>query len=345
MSENVPRTVTTIGGGYEALMRVRRNFLNWGTFLIGLGAVPLAVQLGVFDHGAASQLLRLWPLILIAIGLGLLLRFTHLDAIGGVLAAGTFGVLLGSVIAGGISGAASGCNAAAGANSEPPTQQSGQFSEGTASLNLELSCADLEITRRAGQTWGVEVSATGVPTIETGATSLNLRSPRGGVFNPFGSDRHERWQVVMPTEQTLSANLTLNAATADMALGDGALSHVSATFNASDARLDLLGEATQSASLDATLNASSVTLQLPLAQTTGGLTLNAASLDMCVPEGAGIRIEYEGTLSSDNFAAAGLVQSGKTWQSNNYEKTGVRISLGITANVSSITLNPTGGCR
>ncbi len=112
-------------------MRVRRSFLNWGTFLIALGAVPLAVQLGVIDQAAASQLLRLWPVILIVIGVGLLLRFSRFDAIGGVLAAGTFGVLLGSVIAGGFPGAASACNAAAGTSSGPSTQQSGQFGEGT----------------------------------------------------------------------------------------------------------------------------------------------------------------------------------------------------------------------
>jgi hypothetical protein len=271
-----------------------------------------------------------------------LLRFTPLDAAGGMLAAGTFGVLLGSVIAGGFPGAAAACNSNAGGGQA--TQQSGQFTEGAASLNLELTCADLDVTREAGQAWSVDLNVTGQPTIEAGSTSLTLRSPRSGVFNPFGSDRNEQWRIVMPTEQTLSANMTLNASTADLDLGDGALSNVNATFNASDVRLDMAGEATQTSSLNATLNAASVKLTLPLAQTSGGLTLNAASLDMCVPDGAGIRLDYHGTLSSDNFAAAGLVQSGGSWQSTNYDTTGVRINLGITANVSSITLDPTGGC-
>ena len=325
-------------------MRVRRSFLNWGTFLIGLGAVPLGVQLGVLDQAAASQLLRLWPVILIAIGVGLLLHFTPMDAIGGTLAAGTFGVLLGSVIAGGIPGAASACNSSSPAGSTP-TQQSGQFSEGAASLNLELNCADVSVGRQAGQSWSVQVNADGQPIIESGATSLTVRSPSNTVFNPFGSDRHEEWQVMMPTEQALSTNMTLNASTGDLELGGGAISNVSATFNGSDVTLDLLGEPTPAASLNTTLNASSVNVLLPLAQTNGSMTLNAASLEMCVPDGAGIRIDYHGTLSSDNFAAAGLVQAGQSWQSTNFDTTGVRINLGITANVSSLTLNPAGGCR
>jgi hypothetical protein len=330
--------------------RVRRSFLNWGTFLIALGAIPLAVQLGVLDPAGASQLLRFWPLIFIGIGIGLLLRFTPFDAVGVVLSAATFGVLLGSLIAGGFpGGVASACNASRPTSGGPPLQHSGQFSGGSATLNLELTCAGLDITRQEGMAWNVDVTAVGDPTIEAGANSLSLGSPKNNVFNPFGNSEREKWNVVVPTEQALNLNMTLNAATGEMDVGNGPISSVNATFNGSDVDLSMFAEGTQSSAqsalLNTTLNASSVRMALPLAQTSGSVTVNASSLDMCVPAGAAIRVDYHGTLSSDNFAAAGLVQSGQAWQSTNYDTADARIALGVTANVSSITLNPTGGCR
>lgn len=47
-------------------MTINRGLLNWGIFLIALGAVPLAVYWSVIDPAVASDLLRLWPLIPIA---------------------------------------------------------------------------------------------------------------------------------------------------------------------------------------------------------------------------------------------------------------------------------------
>ena len=58
-------------------MRVNRGLLNWGIFLVVLGAIPLAVQLRVLDPQLAADLVRLWPLILIGLGLGLLRLQPH----------------------------------------------------------------------------------------------------------------------------------------------------------------------------------------------------------------------------------------------------------------------------
>lgn len=74
-----------------------RTLVNWGVFFIVLGAIPLAVQAGLLDAAVTQQLLRLWPLILIGIGIGLLLRLTPMAAIGGVIVAATAGMLVGAV--------------------------------------------------------------------------------------------------------------------------------------------------------------------------------------------------------------------------------------------------------
>ena len=85
-------------------MRVNRSLLNWGVFLIALGGVPLAVQQGWADTSIAGDLWRLWPLILVGIGLGLIMRWTPLAWFGGAIVAGTFGLIFGALIAGGFSG-------------------------------------------------------------------------------------------------------------------------------------------------------------------------------------------------------------------------------------------------
>ena len=79
-------------------MRIDRSLLNWGVFLIALGGVPLAVQQGFTDSGIAGDLWRLWPLILVGFGLGLLLRWTPIAWLGGAIVAGTFGLIFGALV-------------------------------------------------------------------------------------------------------------------------------------------------------------------------------------------------------------------------------------------------------
>jgi hypothetical protein len=327
-------------------MRVRRSFINWGIFLICLGAVPLAVQLNVMDRGTAGELVRLWPLIIVGIGLGLILRFTPLEALGGIVVAGTFGLLFGVLFAGGFPGGFVGCPG--GSASGPTTTRDGSFS-GSANVSLELSCADVAITRSPEDAWSVAVIANQTPTIDSSSGSLNLRSAANGA--PFMGNGRENWQISLGGGSTLplSASLTLNASKANIALGSGPFSSVSATFNASDARLDLDGASAGSGDLAYTLgplnltyNASSGTLILPAAME-GDITLNASSLKVCMPPEAAIRITYHETLSSQNFASAGLVRNGETWQTPNY--TSGFPSLDISANVSSLTLDRSGGCQ
>jgi hypothetical protein len=320
-------------------VRLRRGFLNWGIFLVCLGAVPLAVQLNVIDRDAAASLLRLWPLILIGAGLGIMLRFSRAAALGGIIVAATFGLLFGVVIAGGFPSFAAACNAE---NTGTPITRTGTVT-GSMELNVDLSCGEMTVDRAPGGTWSVEVDAGNeTPTIESSGSLLRLRSVTGGRW-PFGSDTRETWHVTVPTEATLSASVSVNAAKVVATLGSGPLGEINVTYNAADGRLDLAGAS--SATLDGTLNASSIGLTLPSGSFTADLTLNASSLNVCSAAGVGLRITYDDTLSSQNFAVAGLVQSGKSWQSANYDPTGTHAEIHISANVSSTNLNPAGGCQ
>jgi hypothetical protein len=148
----------------------------------------------------------------------------------------------------------------------------------------------------------------------------------------------------MPAESAFSAGMTFNAAQSNIRLGGGDVAAVSVTYNAVDALLDLAG-ASGSPTLSSTLNATSLDLVLPAAPLRASMTLNASSLDVCTAPGTAVRIDFQETLGSNNFSAAGLIQNGRTWQSPDYGTAATRVDLDVTANVSSMNLNPSGGCQ
>jgi hypothetical protein len=326
---------------------VSRTLLNWGTFFIVLGAIPLAVQAGLLDIAATQQLLRFWPLILIALGIGFLLRVTPLAALGGVIVAATAGMLLGAVLASGVSGVGGFGSACVGTGTggEVATQD-GAFAGGRASIDMELTCVSLSVQRTAGSSWSVEAghAPDRRPTIEPAADRLTLASDSGRAFMPFGDDVRRDWRVSLPQETSLSTSITLNAGSADIGLGGGPLDALSGTFNAADARVDA-ATATALRTLSMTWNAASGRLALPPISMSGNMTLNASSVTVCVPPDVGVRISHQATLSSDNFDELGMTRSGDAWQTADYASAAEQIDLRVSSNVSSIELSRAGGCE
>ena len=80
-------------------MRVKNSYLYWGVFLLALGGAIAAITYLQPEPAAVVDLLRYWPLVVIAFGVGLVLRRTQFNVAGGMLAAAVPGLLLGSAIA------------------------------------------------------------------------------------------------------------------------------------------------------------------------------------------------------------------------------------------------------
>jgi hypothetical protein len=79
-------------------MNVNRRWLYGGVFLIALGAVLLAGQGDAVDGDVIAQAARLWPVLVIALGVGLLLRRTRFGLAGGMIAAAVPGLVLGGML-------------------------------------------------------------------------------------------------------------------------------------------------------------------------------------------------------------------------------------------------------
>ncbi|CAN5721200.1 hypothetical protein BH23CHL8_BH23CHL8_26130 [soil metagenome] len=321
-------------------MRIDRGLLNWGVFLIVLGGVPLAVQQGWAGSGIAGDLWRLWPLILVGIGLGLILRWTPVAWLGGALVAATFGLIAGALITGGVSGISSACVGLG--NGGETTSRSGAAAGLAFELEIELSCGTLSVSRETGSSWSVEAlhSPDRPPTVEGDATGLSVRQDLdGGGFVVLGQQTRNEWQVRVPAGTPITASVTLNAADAELDFGAGPLNALAGTFNAVDVAIDLGGATSIStAQLALTFNAASGDVTLPSISLNGRATLNASSLTLCVPAAAALRVEHEGTFSSDNLGQVDLVQGGDGWQTEGYDTATARVDLGISSTVSSITL-------
>jgi hypothetical protein len=148
-------------------MMVNRRFLNWGVFLVAVGAVMLVAQTDAVNSDVVAQALRLWPVVVIALGIGLLLRRTRFGLAGGMLAAAR---LLGGLVV-----------AAPQMVPECGDVQPASFAaregtfEGAAAADLTLACGDLSVTTAPGSGWQLQTGNTtgAVATVGVSADRLS----------------------------------------------------------------------------------------------------------------------------------------------------------------------------
>lgn len=330
-------------------MSVDRRLLNWGVFLVLLGGVPLAVTQGWIPEDIVGRAWELWPLVLIGAGIGLILSRTPFRAIGGIIVAGTFGVMLGALIAVGFAGFNIGNLGCGAADPGAPTilQEDGPLASSAASVRLQADCAAVSVGAQAGGTWAVDVKGTDSarPSVEETADGLVLRSPEGPVAFPFDT-RRATWDLRVPTEPRLDLELALNAGSATVDLAGANVGRLRFDGNAiGDTRLDLTSAAVEQ--LDVEVNAASLAILLPAgADTTGSIQANAASVELCTAEGVGLRLLVEDNITaSDNYDERGLVKVGGAWETPGYAGAATKVELRTSGSAVSFTLNPEDGCR
>ena len=322
-------------------MHLDRRFVNVGALLVVLGGVPLLVQLGALDAAQLADAWRLWPVLLILAGICLILARTRVRAIAGPLCAVTIGLIGGALLALGGPGVAIGCGGSGGPAFTP---SSGTFGGNPAAIQLTMVCGDLRTSTSPGAGWALSgVSSDGAaPLVSSGRSSLEIHANHG--VDAFGiGGRRSAWNLVLPTGPALDLGVTVSAGTGQLDLSGANVSSLDFTENAGSTRVDGSGAASI-ATLSATVNAGNLLIALPNASAQGSLTVNAGHLGLCVPAGAGLRIQTSGALGSNNLAAHGLVDGGGVWTTPGYDSAAVRIDLDATINAGNLELDPSGGC-
>ncbi|HET7702030.1 MAG TPA: hypothetical protein VFK35_01410 [Candidatus Limnocylindrales bacterium] len=316
-------------------MRVRRGLLFWGLFLIPLGGISLLVRAGIVGADQLSGAWRLWPLILIAIGLAIVLGRVRTTVLATAIVAIVAGSIGGAVLAGGPIWF--GDCAIAGSSADQRLERTGQLEVGAA-IRLDLRCGSVAVTTETGSDWRIDaVYRKTAPIIDATTSRLAVRAPDDR------AEQHQQWRIDLPAAMIGTMAVNASAASATVDLPGAHVAELVADVNAGDLRID--ASAGSLDEVDLTMNAGRIRLALGATAIRGRLSINAGAIDLCVPDGMSLRFQVNDQLTfAHNLGSRGLTRSGNTWRLD--APGGAQaVDLSIEGNAASLTLNPGGGCR
>jgi hypothetical protein len=285
------------------------------------------------------EVLRLWPLAVIAIGLSVALRRTRLSLAGLLLAAAVPGLVVGAAFAAAprFPGACGGRGELAGV-----ATTRGTF-DGPATVSLRSGCGSLNVKTAPGDGWQLDASngAGRVPTVDSSARSLSVddTSEHGWSILEAG---HEAWDLTLPTSELDRLSMVVFAGRGKIDLPGAQIDHLAVTVNAAEMVVD--ASAASIASVSAVVNVGSLSIRLPAAgDLTGSLRIGAGALRLCAPPDLGLRVTSRGF--SERVRVNGLQQTASEWQSSNYASATHRADLSVSATFGAVEIDPIGGCE
>ncbi len=286
----------------------------WGVISLGLGTIFLLANFGYLEWSSLSLLLKLWPLLLVALGLDLIFQ-------GRSAATTIIGVLLAVLIVVSVAWFAMSSSPAAHLGSTPLLQAL----EGATSANIRISdpVGRLEISGGAGDDLLMEGTADmlGNQTlsqdydVKDNHGSLNL-STSGKAAGPWMTGFDEPLWLI---EVTDNVPHTLNTETAA-----GSMS-----VDLTGLDIDEFTATVAVGSLEVTLDSEDA-LQGKVSNPVGKITIN-------IPEGALVEISFETAISAQNVPD-GFVKIGKTVYSPNATAENARISLIVEQPIGFVSL-------
>jgi hypothetical protein len=333
-------------------MRIDRGYLFWGIFFVLLGAIPLADREGWIDVGGLGDAIRLWPLIIIGIGVVILFSRSRLALVATVVAALALGTMAGTALSSFGGGTVFECIRVGETAALPRTTTSGTL-DPSPEIRLRIDCGDLAVRTAAGEGWTMDAGHAGdPPRVESSGPDLSIRPAEG-------PPRRQDWVITLPaaldalqleanasstTLQLASASLrrldaAVNAGSLDVIAPAGPMDALELDVNAAD--VDVQAPSADIADLDVKANAASVDLALG-GSVTGTIDGAAMSVRVCVPTDAALEIETRDDVGfSHDLRVTGLVETARGWVR---EGTGSRISLSVGGTASSFTLEDEGAC-
>jgi hypothetical protein len=319
-------------------MRIRRGLLFWGCLLLPLGAIPLLVRAGAIDVNQIADAWRLWPILLIAIGLAILVGRSRASLAATVAVALVLGTLGGAALASGTTfwGSITNCTLAPTAGASQ-LERTGGFEGSVPTVRLELRCGSVDVRGTTATSWHFQSTHRGAgPSVTATPGRLAISAAQSG-------DIREDWKVELPAGHVSRIDLTTNAASGTFQLDGLIVDTFATTMNAGDLTID--AGTGSIGNLDATVNAGRIRVSPGSNPLQGSLTVNAGAIDLCVPSDVGLRIDVTEQLTFvTNLSARGLTKaSDGTWV--RASAGGPTVSLRVGGGAAALTLNPDGGCR
>jgi len=318
-------------------MNYHRGLLFWGLALITGGAVALAAQQGYIDRDLLAGAWRLWPLILVAIGVSIIVSRTPFAIVGTVIAALVVGSAGGALIAVGPGVAACG-----GPEPSDLSTEQGRFGD-SAQVTLDFNCGSLVVGTTDGDQWSVASGRQGgdPARISADRDRLQVESSRNDQWWTGG---RQHWIVGLPTSTSYRLEIMPNAADAKIDLGGGRFTSVSLSPNAGSVLLDLTDA--QVDDLDLSLNAGSADVIIGAGMSMdASMNVNAGSIEVCTADGVALQVTTDANITfSHNLDESDLQHVGDTWSTAGYADATDRVRIDLEGNAASFTLNPEGGC-
>ena len=320
-------------------MRVNRRFLYWGALLLAIGGVLVVADLGAVNATVLTDVLSLWPLAIVAIGLSLVLRRTQLALPALLVAAIIPGLVVGSAFAI-VPRVADACGIRDGAGQV--VTQEGTFDE-VAVVAVRHGCGVLRVTTEAGNGWRLDARTTqsDEPVVNASGRALALDVTGGARWNPFSLGRHG-WDLTLPTSELRDLSFAIFAADGQIELPDAQIGRLALKVNAGRAVVDLTDASI--ADLDAVVNVGQLVITLPAGNDlTGTLQVGGGDLRICAPADLGLRVSSRGT--GESFSVGDDEQNGGVWLSPNYRSATNRADLSVSTSFGAVDINPIGGCK
>jgi hypothetical protein len=326
-------------------MRVNRRLLYWGVVLLAIGGVLVLADLRSVDSALLTDLVRLWPLAIIAIGLSLVLRRTRF-ALAGLLAAALIpGIVVGAAFA--VAPRFAG-NCGSHGQLQNVASTEGSFTA-PATVSIQSGCGVLNVATTDGDGWTLDAANTsGVgPDIDATESTLSIREPHGRNFLDAG--RNE-WDITLPTLPQADINhlsIAITTGDGDVDLAGGSFESLDLTANAGQLVVDA-SESRGLQSVSGDVNVGAMSLSLPGARdlTTDlsvDLEVGAGRIEVCTPPDLGLMVSSDS--DAGRVAIAGLEQASGNWQSPNYGSAAHRAHITVHVSFGAVDVNPIGGCN
>jgi hypothetical protein len=320
-------------------MRVNRRFLYAGVFLLAVGAVLVVADLNLVATPILLDALRLWPLALVALGVGIVVRRTQFGLGGGMLAAAVPGLVLGSALA--ATPRFVGDCGERGEASNVATRD-GSF-VGPASVSVTSGCGTLTIRTAPGTGWRFDATNTAgrTPVVEASAQALSIVENAQHDWRVLNGGRNT-WDLTLPAGELSELSVTVEAGRSVVNLPGARLHSLALEANAGEFVVDASGASI--AEIAAELNLGVLSIHLPeAADVTGSIEVGGGELQVCTSPGTGLRVRSHGTPFEVNVE--GIEQDGSTWQSSDYATATHRADLDVEVDFGVIEINPIGGCK
>lgn len=290
----------------------------WGLLVIFIGACLLMVNFGLMNSESFEQIWRLWPVVLIALGLSIMARGS------GKIASGFLGVLSFVILIGFF-----------GAFLHPATRPfltketveakktiiAEPINEDAtlAKIDISVGAANLDISGGSSQLIEGEIDSNFV-SVETerdfvDKTDVFKINSKGTSF-PFLHGKND-WQLSLSDQ--LPIELSVNA-------------------GAVDATIDLANTKTKKFTYKAGATTANITFPKDIDLAQADINVGASTVTLGIPQDVGVKISAKTGATSNNFTAFGLEKNGDVYQSKSYDTFAKKLEINLETGASSIEL-------